>query len=156
MVVNVAMTFGQWLRLKREEKGLTQMDIARRAGVSMSYISTIERGERHRITGAPSAPSRDIVINIAKALGVDEAEALTRAGYTPEDPKAIDIMQRDDIRIALFTGSIPPEELDEFRRAIEIAVRVAEEKIREKKQKDEQDKRNQSINDDFGGSNHNR
>lgn len=149
------MTFGQWVRLKREEKGLTQMHVARRAGVSMSYISTIERGERHRITGAPSAPSRDIVINIAKALGVDEAEALTRAGYTPEDPKAIDIMQRDDIRIALFTGSIPPEELDEFRRAIEIAVRVAEEKIREKKEKDEKEKRDQNTNDS-GGGNHSR
>lgn len=149
------MTFGQWVRLKREEKGLTQMDVARRAGVSMSYISTIERGERHRITGAPSAPSRDIIINIAKALGADEAEALMRAGYTPEDPKAIDIMQRDDIRIALFTGSIPPEELDEFRRAIEIAVRVAEEKIREKKEKDEKEKRDQNTNDS-GGGNHSR
>lgn len=38
--------FGQFVRLKRIEKDLSQRDLARKAGLSSGAVSMIERGER--------------------------------------------------------------------------------------------------------------
>lgn len=103
------MRFGDWLRQRRLELGLRQADVAKRAGVSLSYISAIERGERHHLSDSPTLPKREVVIAIANALGEDVTRALMIAGYAPDEPSKIDILEREDIRIALFTGSVPPE-----------------------------------------------
>lgn len=47
----------------RKEKGITQEDLAFKAGVNRAYIGYIERGERK--------PSVDILAKIAKVLHVD-------------------------------------------------------------------------------------
>lgn len=132
------MSFGDWLREKRVQKHLRQADVARRAGVSVSYISTIERNARHSTSNARLQPQRDAVIAIANALGEDVTEALMIAGYAPEEPEKLDILERDDIRVALFTGSIPPEHLEEFKRTIEIAVEIFERQMREKQERDDE------------------
>ena len=92
--------FGAWVRQHRKLLGLTQTDIAERAGVSPSYISTIERRQPHTVTGVPIKPERDKVMAIAKAVGGSPSEALVMCGYLPEDTSEIP----EAIRIISFDG----------------------------------------------------
>jgi transcriptional regulator with XRE-family HTH domain len=79
------VNFGSWLRNRRKALDLLQSDVAQRAGVSISYISTLERGQKHSTTGAELTPDRDKVIAIAKAVNGDIDEALLLCGYAPAD-----------------------------------------------------------------------
>jgi transcriptional regulator with XRE-family HTH domain len=50
----------------RERRGLTQEDFAARCGISVSFASLLERGER--------SPSYETLVQVAGALGVPLAE----------------------------------------------------------------------------------
>ena len=69
--------FGDNLRMLREEKGISQAELARRIGVSWSVISNYEAGKRSQI-------SKPYISAIANALGVDESE-LIAGTITPVD-----------------------------------------------------------------------
>lgn len=58
------------LRQYREAAGLSQEELAHRAGVDRTYISSLER--------AVYAASIDIVDRLAKALGVEPPDLLKR------------------------------------------------------------------------------
>ena len=77
---------GEFLKKRREELGLTQSEVATRAGISVSYLSTLERGQRHSITNAKLTPDRSKVVSIAKALQTDKDELLVMFGFAPEQP----------------------------------------------------------------------
>jgi transcriptional regulator with XRE-family HTH domain len=72
----LSKSFGDVVRAQRNKLGLTQEQIAERAGVHPTYVGMVERGERNC--------SLDISGEIAKALEVklsqliDEAEVLNR------------------------------------------------------------------------------
>ena len=68
-----AATLGGWLRDTRARQGLTQKDLAERAGMSRSYLCDIERGR-----GA--SPSVSTLDHLARALGVERADVLRAAG----------------------------------------------------------------------------
>lgn len=53
----------------RTERGLTQEQVARQAGVTKNYITMLE-------TGARKAPSLPVLKRLAKALGVPVTELL--------------------------------------------------------------------------------
>ena len=55
-------TLGQTIRLKRENLGLTQNEVAEKAGLDRNYIGMVERGERN--------PSYLSLIKIAKGLNL--------------------------------------------------------------------------------------
>ncbi|HUD05263.1 MAG TPA: helix-turn-helix transcriptional regulator [Patescibacteria group bacterium] len=56
-------TLGDKFRIAREEQNLTQLQVAKKAGISVNYYARVERGD-------PDA--RWSVINsIAKALGIN-------------------------------------------------------------------------------------
>lgn len=78
--------FGKWLRDSRKRAGLTQGELGKRAKISTSYVSTLERGERHHLTNAPPQPAPDVVEAIGEALGVPIDEARLAAGYAPKNP----------------------------------------------------------------------
>lgn len=61
--------FGAMLKTLREQKGLTQVELAERAGIVQGYLAMIESGERKN-------PSLDVLKRIAKALGVPLTELL--------------------------------------------------------------------------------
>ncbi|HZT97046.1 MAG TPA: helix-turn-helix transcriptional regulator, partial [Chloroflexota bacterium] len=71
-------TFGDLLRRLRSEAGLTQEDLAERAGLSARAISDLERGVNRY-------PYRTTVQRLVSALGVEasEAEALSELGRRP-------------------------------------------------------------------------
>ncbi|MGZ3457647.1 MAG: helix-turn-helix domain-containing protein [Archangium sp.] len=54
------------IRALRERRGLTQEDFAARCGISVSFASLLERGER--------SPSYETLVQVAAALGVTLAE----------------------------------------------------------------------------------
>ncbi len=60
---------GRLIRRKRQNAGDSLADLAARAGISVSYLSHVERGRR--LTVSPAAFMR-----IRTALGVDDPEEL--------------------------------------------------------------------------------
>lgn len=91
----VMETFGAWLLRHRKIAGLKQSDIATRAHISVSYVSTLEREQPHSITGEKIMPDRAKVAAIAKAVGGDENEALALCGYAPQNGDRIPQPIRD-------------------------------------------------------------
>jgi tetratricopeptide (TPR) repeat protein/transcriptional regulator with XRE-family HTH domain len=62
-----AFTFGDQLRHARKAAGLTQEELAERAGVAPETVSALERGVNR-------APHRDTVESLSDALGLDDRE----------------------------------------------------------------------------------
>jgi transcriptional regulator with XRE-family HTH domain len=63
--IEARQRFGARLRFLRQEKGLTQEQLAERINRSTEHISFLERGER--------SPSFEVILNIAETLGVSVA-----------------------------------------------------------------------------------
>ena len=61
--------FGEKVRELRRNKGLSQEELAFRAGIHRNYLGGVERGERN--------PALDNIAGIAKALDVTPGELLT-------------------------------------------------------------------------------
>lgn len=64
--------FGATLRAERKARRLTQEQLAFEAGLSLTYIGEIERGQR--------MISLDTLQRLAGALNLTSAQLLTRAG----------------------------------------------------------------------------
>ncbi|HLS55708.1 MAG TPA: helix-turn-helix transcriptional regulator [Zeimonas sp.] len=73
---------GRWLRRERQRLGLTQVALAARSGVNLSYINRIEM-ERVK------TPTRRVLVRLLQGLGIDphvRDGLLLHAGYLPVDP----------------------------------------------------------------------
>lgn len=66
--------FGQWYAAQIRDAGITQKEAAERAGIHEVQMSRI-------VTGA-SGTKRETIPLLAKAVGIDAAEAYERAGYS--------------------------------------------------------------------------
>ena len=64
--VSIFSTFGQVVRAKREQAGLSQEQFAERADLDRTYVSGVERGVRN--------PTLQVINRIAKALDVPLAD----------------------------------------------------------------------------------
>ncbi len=82
------MGFGSYLRAKREERQLTLLDVAERVGISVAYLSRIER-ERE------NAPKDELIQKICDVLGLAPDGAFTAAQRLPPDlrPHADQVVQ---------------------------------------------------------------
>src|SRR5918992_1520762 len=69
-------SFGRRLRRLREALGLTQEELASRAGLTAKAVSMLERGERKR-------PYPHTVRSLADALGLPEGERALLTGAVP-------------------------------------------------------------------------
>lgn len=112
------MNFGEWLYSKRKEAGLTQGQLAEKAHISTSYVSTLERQQEHTVTGATPQPDREIVVSLAKVLKTDVSEALFAAGYAPKNAKVLP----EELQLMDFNGFDDDDLKDiaeyiEFKRA---------------------------------------
>jgi len=63
-----AEKFGDIVRTLREERGLTQDQLAEHAGVSATYIGFIERGD--------NVPTLTIILQIASALKIRPSDLI--------------------------------------------------------------------------------
>jgi transcriptional regulator with XRE-family HTH domain len=91
---NAAMLkYGTWLRLRREERNLTQEGLAERAGINRSHLNRIERG-------AVSLPGREMRERINQALGIAHDDP----GYLrtlPVHERAVEALSRDEEGLSL-------------------------------------------------------
>lgn len=69
------LPFGEWLRDRRSELRLSQAELGQQIGVSKSWISKVETGERQL--------SPDALERLAELLGKDPESVLLRAGSIP-------------------------------------------------------------------------
>ena len=95
------MNIGRAIKICRNQKGLKQSELAKAAGLSISYLSLLERGERED-------PALSIVESIAKALNVpltvlmflsadeDELGGLDKEVIEKLSTVAIQLMRRSD------------------------------------------------------------
>jgi len=67
------MTFGETLKKLRTDRGLKIRDVSRLAGISISYLSAIERGDR-------LPPRAATIRKIEVAMGIDDNSLLRLAG----------------------------------------------------------------------------
>lgn len=70
--------FGRLLKVWRNRRGLSQLDLALAAGTTQRHLSFIESGR--------AAPSRDMILRIAQTMGVplrQQNALLLAAGYAP-------------------------------------------------------------------------
>ena len=93
--------FGEYLRQKRTELGITQKDMAASLGVSAAYLSSLEKGKR-------GVPTFDLLQRIIGYLNIiwDEAEHLQN------------LARLSDPRVTIDTINLSPE-------ATELANRLA-------------------------------
>lgn len=63
------IAFGKKIRSARVEKGLTQTEVAEKAGINTNYYACIERGEVN--------PSLEKIQAIAKALGLKSFDVMS-------------------------------------------------------------------------------
>ena len=95
------MTFGQKIREMRQAKGLTQRDLAKKAGISYAYVSKLE-------TGSMSPPRHKVIQNLARVLGASDSETddlFGLAGKIPRD--LISKVDAETIRTLRSLGSTP-------------------------------------------------
>lgn len=86
-------TFGQILKSYREGAGLSQNELAGRAGLSVSTISRVEKGERGPLR------KRSQVMALAKALGLKQEETdllLSAAALAPSAATELSLHPRDE------------------------------------------------------------
>lgn len=68
MADKLSKHIGQRLQAARLRKGLTQAEVAKRAGTNVNYYAKLERGE--------AVPSLRMLEKVLKALGVHSSDVL--------------------------------------------------------------------------------
>jgi transcriptional regulator with XRE-family HTH domain len=130
----LAERVGERLRTRRTELAWTLVDTARLAGISVSYLSSIENGN--------NLPSLPILVRVARALGVSLNELLrdvgggsapTRGRLSIERPGAATLsgpdLQLSVVSVVAFPGDtaacpVPTGRTDVFVYALEGAIQV--------------------------------
>jgi transcriptional regulator with XRE-family HTH domain len=82
-------TLGKNIKRFRLQRKLSQADLAEKAGVSITFISNIERGNNYPLAGT--------VCNLAKALNVEVWEVF-KGEVTPDESKDTVRRLSDDVR----------------------------------------------------------
>src|SRR5687767_15151455 len=111
-VIDIATRLAEHVRQLRLEAGLTQAELAARAGVTVETVARLERVLRGR-SSANSNPSLETLVRLASALGVEVAELLSE----PSRPRP-----KDD-RISMILRTANPATRRRVLRVAEALVR---------------------------------
>lgn len=113
--------FGAALRRYREERGLSQNALAKKAGVNVGSVNRLESGDR-----SPGGP--EMVLTLAQALDLPPMERdllLAAAGQLPASITAAVLADPAFLVAAEILGDqrIPADERADFRAQIILAAR---------------------------------
>lgn len=116
-------SFAGTLRATRESRGLSQSKLAAAAGYDHSYVSRLESASR--------MPTRDAVLSLADAMGIDGSQRdrlLAAAGFMPEDISSLLASEPivGEVLGLLQDGEVPRDVREDLRSAIAMAVRQAQ------------------------------
>ena len=115
-------SFGQWLVAKRKEKGWSQRELARRAGISNNYISALEKDFSPSAKSQKARPRLDKVDAIGRALELSVAEARRAAGYLPEEELSADGFEKSEFALLYSeVEKLTPQQKRDFKIAWEMA-----------------------------------
>lgn len=106
---------GRRIAALREQRGLTQWELAEQAGISKSYPGVIERGENR--------PDPAILRRIARALDADYHELAALAGYIdhPQGDVTLEVPADRAARVRWYAG-LSPRLQDLARRLLDAAT----------------------------------
>lgn len=102
--------FGAFIRREREAREIGLREMAKKIGVSPTYMSKVERDEF-------SPPTEGKVRSIAEILGCDPDELLAMAGRMPSD--LADIIKRQPVEMSALlrtANGLSPEDLAKLSR----------------------------------------
>lgn len=99
-------TFSTWLEQTRKASGLTQEELARRAGCTRAYISLLERAVVETSSNEPVKPSLKIVDALARSLGVPAQIPRRLAGYHSPDAESLDQIES---RLLAYFRELSPD-----------------------------------------------
>jgi transcriptional regulator with XRE-family HTH domain len=85
------VSFGAMLRYRREGAGIGLRELARRVGISPSYLSKIEHDEFR-------PPAEDVVVAIARELQIDPDILLAHAGRVATD--VLELIKQQPVEMA--------------------------------------------------------
>jgi Predicted transcriptional regulators len=145
------VSLGEYIKELRNDKGLSQRDLADKAGISNGEISRIESGERKN-------PSPNVLMALATILGVTDEEIMKEAGYIrdviehegyiediyrDEDGKLIDITRRAkdmyqkdskwaNLAYRVSSSDLSKEELDIIKANTSLLLEQVLKKIKKK------------------------
>jgi PAS domain S-box-containing protein len=95
------MTFGLRIRELRQAKGLTQRELANKAGISYAYVSKLE-------TGSMSPPRHKVIQTLAKVLGATDRETDDLFGLAGKIPQELlGKVDAETIRTLRSLGNAP-------------------------------------------------
>jgi transcriptional regulator with XRE-family HTH domain len=75
--------FGRLVNAKLKELGMSQAELGRRIFKGAAYMSYLVRGTTNSYRGKKFRPSREVVMLVARELGIPVDEALLSAGHDP-------------------------------------------------------------------------
>jgi transcriptional regulator with XRE-family HTH domain len=101
------LKFGAFVRREREAREIGLREMAKRIGVSPTYLSKVERDEF-------TPPTEDKVRAIAQIIECDPDELLALAGRTPSD--LADIIKRAPIEVSALLRTTSGMTRDEIAR----------------------------------------
>ena len=116
-------TFGQLLRSLRVRAGLSQNQLARRAGVDPAYVNRLERAPAE----STAFPSRRVVQALAEALDagpVDAERLLVAAGLCPEAISRLGGWDAclGDVASVLADARLSADDRAEFRELLRVVA----------------------------------
>ena len=80
------LSFGDRMRVQREARGWTQLELAKRASIDPAWINRLERGERQNM-------SLSVALRIARALRVSLDYLADTFGEGDDVPAGVDVME---------------------------------------------------------------
>ncbi|HEY0069075.1 MAG TPA: tetratricopeptide repeat protein [Chloroflexia bacterium] len=98
--MNTEIAFGEWLKKRRKDLDLTQLDLADRVGCSPFAIQKLEAGTRR--------PSRQIARLLAGELGVPEREQSAFIRFARGVPSGADEEERAEATLSAAPHDEPP------------------------------------------------
>lgn len=133
------MEFSDWLRIQLQDKGWTNAELARRVGVSQTYIGNLVRGYSPNTKSGKARPSVAVVDRMAKALNIPLDEARLVAGYAPQLDRPVSAKEAIELirrmipgfeGLLLSSGELTDERaeeiLEDFRRIAKLHLRIGD------------------------------
>jgi transcriptional regulator with XRE-family HTH domain len=119
--------FGRYVREWRERQNLGLREVARKADISPTYLSQIERGEQRW-------PTEDVLMRLANAVAHDPSELLHKAGRVSSD--VLEILKIHPSQYTRFleeTKNLDADDLDKVVRHALLDIRRIIQQRQEKK-----------------------
>jgi transcriptional regulator with XRE-family HTH domain len=98
--------FSEWLNKQLDQRGWSQGELARRAGISQGAISNVLSGKRE--------PGADFCMKVAQALGEAPEKVLKLAGILPASEAEIREIRTEEM-LAIYRTMTPGQKKEVWR-----------------------------------------